>query len=248
MSLFNFFTRKPGQLPPVDMSVLHADMHSHLIPFIDDGAKSMEDSMSLIKDLYKMGFSKFFTTPHVMSDHYKNTPDKILAGLETVRTALKKEGLNVEIFAAAEYYLEPELQLMIENRTLLTFGKSYVLFELSMLSEPQGIADAVFNMQLAGYKPVLAHPERYGFWYNDFNKFIDMQDRGALFQMNTMSISGYYSAATKKISERLIDGGMISFLGTDCHHNGHISALERTRTEPYLHKLFDSGKLLNNTL
>lgn len=223
-------------------------MHSHFIPGIDDGAKIMEDALVLLRKMEELGYRRVITTPHVMSDGYRNTSASILDGLEELRKAAKEAGIGLTIDAAAEYYFDYELQEKLQKEKLLTFGKNYLLFEVSYMNPPDGIESFVFELQTNGYKPVLAHPERYPFWYSKFDYYEKLKDKGILFQLNINSLTGYYSLPTKRIAERMIDMGMIDFLGTDCHHQGHLQLLEKARTEKYLHQLLDSGKLLNATL
>lgn len=234
---------------PADLSVLRCDMHSHFIPGIDDGAPTMEDSLALISEFSKLGYKKVITTPHIMSDAYRNTPEIILDGLAKVRVALKTAGIPIEIEAAAEYYLDFSFEKLIDERKVLTFGSNYVLFELAFINPPDSLYSVIFKLITNGYKPVLAHPERYNFWHHDFKKYEELVEKGVLFQLNLNSLSGHYSPAVQKIAERMIDQDMISFLGSDCHHMGHIEILKhKTLYENSLHKLLASGKLLNSTL
>ena len=249
MSFFSkLFSSAASKLGPVNLSVLKTDVHSHLIPGIDDGAKTMEDAIALISELHQLGYQKVITTPHIMSDHYKNTPEIILSGLEKVRKAIKEAGIEIEIEAAAEYYLDYDFEIKIAQKQLLTFGKNYVLFELPFLSPPESLNKVVFELQTNGYKPILAHPERYAFWYKDFDKFYDLRDKGVLLQMNLNSLTGHYSIDTKKIAERMIDENMIDLLGTDCHNLNHIRLLHNCLTEKYLHKILQKEDLLNKEL
>lgn len=245
--LKKLFTKRET-FPPADLSVLEIDLHSHFIPGIDDGAATMEQSVELLRTFQDIGYRKVITSPHVMSDFYRNTPEIILSGLEDVRKAIAAEGLTIEIEAAAEYYTDLGFEELIEQKNLLTFGDNYVLFELPFISEPPILKKVVFEMQMNGYKPVLAHPERYSFWYKNFENFQDIRDRGVLFQLNINSLTGHYSPETKKIAERLIKEGMIEFLGSDCHNMNHAGLMQRALREPGLHELLNSGKLLNSTL
>ena len=248
MSFFKDLFRKKKVCPPADLSILHADVHSHFIPGIDDGAATLEDSIQLISEMKQLGYKKIITTPHIMSDYYKNTSTIILDGLAVVKDELKKQTIDIELEASAEYYLDEHFMELIKKDDLLVWGKDYILFELPFISEPPMLGEAIFEIQLAGYTPVLAHPERYTYWYNTYNKYEEMMDKGVLLQLNTNSLTGHYSPATKKIAERLIDDEMISFIGSDCHHMNHIGLLNHVLTDEYLHKVLDSGKLLNNTL
>lgn len=235
-------------LEAADLSVLKADMHSHLIPAIDDGSQSLEDSLEMIRGFANLGYQKLITTPHVMSDFYKNDPDSILGGLEKLNSFLNEKGMAIKIEAAAEYYLDEQLQDLVEAEKLLTFGDNHVLFEMPFIAEPPNLKQLIFEMQTRGYKPILAHPERYGFWYKDFERYVELHDQGVQLQLNMLSLIGHYSPQTQKIAERLIDEELISFLGSDCHNTHHLELIEQARRMPYFHKLMESGKLKNSVL
>lgn len=248
MGIFSIFKRKKRLSTPVDLSALGCDIHSHLVPNIDDGSKSIEDSVNMITEFHQLGYKKIITTPHIMGDAYRNTPEIILGGLEKVKVALKQNNIPVDISAAAEYYLDFDFERKLDNEKLLTFGKNYLLFEVSYLNPPDNLYHVIFKMQTMGYKPVLAHPERYNFWHSEFETYESIIDKGVLLQLNINSLTGYYSPATKKIAELMIEKNMISMLGTDCHHTGHINLIKQVVYEPHLQKLIESGKLLNNSL
>ncbi|MFZ6051662.1 tyrosine-protein phosphatase [Halocola ammonii] len=233
---------------PLDFSAVKADMHSHLIPGIDDGAPDLETSISLIKGLTKLGFQKIITTPHVMSDLYKNDSETILRGRDQVIDELRKRNMNVGFEAAAEYYLDDHFEKLIEKKDILSFGDNYVLFELSFLSEPASLMRAAFDLQMAGYKPVLAHPERYNYWHSNPEKYIELSEKGLLLQLNLNSLAGLYNPKVKKIAEYMIDHEVVDFVGTDCHNGHHLDATFHASRVPHLHKLIESKKVLNHTL
>ena len=249
MGLFSkLFGSQEASIPPADLSVLRCDIHSHFIPGIDDGAQNLEQSMEMLTAMRELGYRKVVTTPHSMADGYKNTPEIILGGLAKLRAEVERVGLDIEVDAAAEYYLDHELEKNVMEKRVLTFGDNYLLFELPFISEPQILLSVVFQMQTQGYKPVLAHPERYSFWYNDLSKYQQLKDRGVLFQLNMIALSGAYGPQARQIAEKLIDAGAYELVGSDCHSMGHLEAMKNTLSRPYLHKLIASGKLLNTTL
>lgn len=249
MGIFsNIFSKSTRTSTAADLSVLKCDVHSHFIPGIDDGAQTMEDSIAMLREFSEKGYKKVITTPHIMSDSYRNTPEIILNGLEKVRAALKAEGIPLEIDAAAEYYLDFDFEKKIEGKKLLTFGKNFVLFELSFLHPPNSLQSVIFKLQTNGYQPVLAHPERYNFWHEEFEKYEEIIEQGVLLQLNINSLTGFYSPATRKIAERMIEQNMISFLGSDCHHIGHVNLMSQVVYEKHLHLILQSGKLLNSAL
>lgn len=249
MGFFDQLFRKEKKLAPIDISKLvKTDMHSHLIPGIDDGSKSIEESLSLIRTFKELGYKKLITTPHIMSDYFKNTPDIINEGLALLRKELNNQKIEMEIEAAAEYYLDFDFIDKIKKEKLLTFGKNYLLFEVSYLNEPDNIDAVIFELQTSGYNVILAHPERYPFWGNNPKRFETLKDKEVLFQININSLAGHYSPGAKKVAEKLIDMNMVNFIGTDCHHANHLKYLEEALCNPALHKLVESGKLLNHTL
>ncbi len=249
MGIFSkIFKRGDKVLPPADLSVLKTDVHSHFIPGIDDGSKSLEESLELIGEMEKLGYTKVITTPHIMSDYYRNTPEIILGGLDLVRNALAKTGSKMQIEAAAEYYIDFDFQEKIKQKNILTFGDNYVLFEMPFIGEPQILNTVVFDMQMAGYKPVLAHVERYQFWHNDYEKIQSMKEKGVLLQLNINSLSGHYSPQVRKMAEKMVDENMFDLLGSDCHNMNHIGLMQKTITMPYFHKIMNYSGLINQKL
>lgn len=233
---------------PLDLGVLGVDMHSHLIPGIDDGSPTLEASVMLVKGMKAMGYHKLITTPHIGSDIYKNTPEIIQQGLEQLQSKLAQEKVNIEVEAAAEYLMDDGFSnLLIENR-LISFGKNYLLLELPYFYLPPNLYEITFELQIKGFKIILAHPERYLYWYNDLKKFEELKDRGIFFQLNMISLTGHYSAEVKKMAEKLTDAGMVDFLGSDLHNAFYLEVLRKTRYEIYLEKLLNSGNIMNYTL
>jgi protein-tyrosine phosphatase len=251
MGLFGRIFGKKGHqklLDPVDLSILGVDIHSHLIPGIDDGAQTMEDSIALLREFQELGFKKVVTTPHVMSDYYKNTPEIILSGLENVRRAMVKEGLTIEIDAAAEYNLDADFEQLVEHKNLLTFGDNYVLFELPFFQEPQILNSIIWKMKSAGYQPVLAHVERYSFWHKNLDKIEELHDRGVLIQLNINSLTGHYGPDVKKTGEWLVNEKRVDLVGSDCHNLNHMNLLKHARQFPSVHKVVEFPNLINKKL
>lgn len=231
----------------LDYSGLQVDMHSHLIPGIDDGAKDIDHSMALVRSLIDLGFKKLITTPHIMSDFYRNTPETILGGLAELRKKIESERLPVTVEAAAEYYIDDGFIRKLNEEKLLTFGNNFLLFEISYLNAPDQLMEIIFQMQVAGYNPIIAHPERYPYFYKDFKIYHKLKDVGVLLQLNVNSLSGYYGKGARKIAEKMIDEGLVDLLGTDTHNERHIDALQRTAGEKYFQKVLEM-ELRNRSL
>jgi tyrosine-protein phosphatase YwqE len=245
----NLFNKKRKQLAePLNLGLLKTDLHSHLIPGIDDGSKSMDESVTLIKEMWDLGYRKLITTPHIMTDYYKNTPEIILSGLDSLRFELKQQGIEMEIEAAAEYMLDDGFMAKLEAGNLLTFGNKFILVELSYIAEPPNLSSIFFELQTNGYQIVLAHPERYNYWHNDFNKYQELFDTNIYLQMNINSLTGWYSSESKVIAEKLLEHDLISFLGSDLHNQNYLSELKKSRFMPALENAIISNKILNSKL
>lgn len=247
MGLFQSIFAKKEPVQPFDLSLLKVDMHSHLIPGIDDGSKTMDETLAMLAKFEVLGFSKIITTPHIMAEVYPNTPEIILAGLENVREAAKEIGISLEIEAAAEYYFDQSLIEKIQQKSVLSFGNNYVLVEFSFHAQPDNEHRLFFEMQVADYRPILAHFERYPYFHGSTEKAREYKDKGALIQVNLNSLTGHYGPGVKKQAERLIDEGLVDFVGSDCHRIQHLMVLEENLTNPYYHKLAEL-KLKNQQL
>lgn len=247
---FNFFGGEKEQLSSLtDFSLMQVDLHSHLIPGIDDGVKTLEESLDLLRQFETLGFKKIITTPHVMSDGFNNASEIILKGRDKVREAMKQNDIHIGFDAAAEYYLDETMYEKIEKKDLLTMGDNYVLVELSFFSKSGNLTDLVYKMQVAGYNVILAHPERYPYYYQkNFEGYNSLKDHGIYLQMNIMSLSGRYGNHAKMAAEKLIDENMIDFVGTDLHGMKHMEAIKACLKEKYLEKILTYDKLLNKIL
>lgn len=214
--------------------LLATDIHSHLLPDIDDGVDSYEEAVAIIRKFRELGYTKLITTPHVMQEFYENTPGIIREKLETLREHLAQTDIEMEIEAAAEYYLDDRLLKMLEkDEEVLTFS-GHLLFETSFISKPLYLNEFLFLAQSKQLKPVMAHPERYAFVHNEPQLLEELADRGMLLQVNMNSLSGYYSKDVQKIARRLIEEKRVHFLGSDCHSMKHLDGLiETLRTRHY---------------
>ena len=248
MTFFSNLFGKGKQKSPVDLSLLEVDMHSHILPYIDDGAEDFSASVEMVRQLSGLGYRKLITTPHIMSDTYKNTPQTILKVKEELDDELKKAGVHTEVAVAAEYLLDDGLLEHIEKYQIMTLSENYILIELPYFTEPPNIYDVIFQLNIKGYKVVLAHPERYLYWYSDFSKFEKLKDRDVLFQLNILTFANVYQYPTRRIAENLVKHGMVDFLGTDIHNQNQFELLEKALYEPVLAKLLESGKLMNHLL
>jgi len=224
------------------------DIHSHLLPGIDDGVQSIEESLEIIKGFKNLGFTKLITTPHIMFDFYKNNTEIILGKLAEVKSAMVNSNIDIELQAAAEYYLDEYfIELINSEERLLTFGSNYVLFELSFMAKPLTLKEAVFSMQTKGYKPVLAHAERYLYYHDNFADLQEVYNTGVLLQLNLLSLSGYYSTQVKRMAHKLLKANMISLIGSDCHNATQLMAIAEVLNSADMNAL-SAQKILNQQI
>ncbi|MFD2529217.1 tyrosine-protein phosphatase [Polaribacter marinaquae] len=244
-----FFKKK--EIPLTDFFTNNfVDIHSHLLPGIDDGAKNIDNSVELILKMYSYGIKNFITTPHVLGDVYPNSSETIKSKLEEVRTALKNKGYSdIKINAAAEYMMDEQFIDRLKANDILTLKGNYILVEMSYFNAPMNLYDVLFDIQLKGYKPVLAHPERYNFFHNDLQNYHKLKKAGCLFQLNLLSLTEQYGKNVQKISNALLKQNLYDFVGSDTHHKNHLQLLKKIGTQKNLkkikHLLDNNSKVFN---
>lgn len=235
--------------PHFDYSLLQADMHSHLIYGIDDGAPDLDTSLMLIKGMAEAGYKKLITTPHIMWDMYQNTREDILQRFEILKEKVKKESIEVELEVAAEYFLDDHVKGLLEkNEPLLTVKENLVLVEFSMATEPIDLKEILFEMQMQGYQPIIAHPERYIYHERNKSFFEELKSSNLLFQLNILSLTGFYGKSAKAMATNFLKNDFYELAGTDLHNQRHWEALLDPALIPILNKLVESGKLINQSL
>lgn len=226
-------------------------MHSHLLPGIDDGSPDPEVSIQLIKGLAALGYKKLITTPHVMWDMYRNTHEIIQGAHKALMAELKKAGVAIDLHAAAEYYLDEHFVQMLDgNMPLLTIKDNMVLIEFSFISSPFDLKDILFKLQIKGYQPVLAHPERYVYLNSNKGFYDELRDAGCMFQVNLLSLTSYYGKGVTDLANYLIKKNYVSLLGTDLHHDRHLHALQNAGSDitATIQRLLGSGNIINSSL
>lgn len=247
--MFNLFKRKAKKLDrAIDLSVLKTDMHSHLIAGIDDGSKTIEESVELVKGMQALGYDKLYITPHIQQTKFRNTEAIIKGGLHDLKAELKEQGVNIRLEVAAEYLIDDGFREKFESGSLMTMGDNFVLVELSYFTEPFGLKNIFFDLQTSGYKVILAHPERYTYWHDSFEVYEELYNRNIYLQLNINSLTGWYSIPSMKVAQQLIDKKLIRFLGSDLHNEVYYKQLKNSLYEPYLEKALNTCKLMNHKL
>ena len=232
-----------------DLSFLGADMHSHLLPGLDDGLQEIEQSIAFIRELQQLGYKKLICTPHILSDVYPNSPETILPKLELVRDAIKQNNIDIQVEAAAEYMVDLDFENdIVADKPLLIFGKNLVLIEMSYAAASNNIENVIFNLRLKGLQPVLAHPERYNYYLGNIEQFQRFIDLGCYLQINILSLLGYYGDGSKNTAQHLLKKNMVSLVGTDMHHQNHLDSLKKLASKKSFYKLFEGIEIKNKEL
>lgn len=243
-----FFSRKKNT-EKTDLGWLGADMHSHLVPGIDDGSPDLATSLELVRGMMELGYKKIITTPHVLKEVYPNTEDTILPGIQKLKEAAAAEGLDVDLSAAAEYFIDEHFEEHLKSRKpLLRLSGNLVLVEFSMITAPMDLQEILFEMQMQDYQPVIAHPERYIYLSRKKEFYDELKNNGCYFQLNLLSLIGHYGSSVQQLAEHLIKQNHYDLAGTDLHNAKHLDALRKLASSPLLKKLKESGLLKNHLL
>ena len=249
--MFGFFKKRKEELASVtiDYSALGVDMHSHLLPGIDDGSPDAASSVAYIKKMMELGYRKFITTPHVYPDLYPNNPDTIRAAHAVLQQQLAEEGIDVEVHAAAEYFIDDSFADRIKNKEqLLTLHQNFVLVEISFMQPPPDLNEVLFELIVQGYQPVLAHPERYNYDHTKQEIYHRFKDQGYLLQVNLLSLIGYYGKSVQDAAHFLVKEKLVDLIGTDLHHQRHLEAMQHPQMMQEMQTVLQLNKILNASL
>lgn len=223
------------------------DIHSHLLPGIDDGVKTVFQSAYILEQLEQLGVQKVITTPHVMQDVWPNSSETILDNFSKTKEVLHTLGIkHIDLEASAEYMLDDLFNTLITGNDIIPLYKEYILVEMSTFNPPININELLFEIKLKNYVPILAHPERYSFYHKDISLYKNLKKSGFLFQLNLLSLSGHYGEKVKEIALKLISENLIDFVGTDIHNYAHLELLKAgfiPKQAKTINKLMEKNKL-----
>ena len=215
--MFGLFNRRMSIL---DSGLLKGavDQHSHILYGLDDGVKTQEDSLAILRFLEEQGVSEVWFTPHVMED-VPNTTEAIRARFEELKAVY---GGGLQLHLAAEYMIDTLFEERLSNRDLLEHGDEVVLVETSAIAPPINLWVVLDKMLKSGYRPLIAHPERYR--YMDREDYRELHNMGCLLQLNLPSIVGFYGESARQRAQYLLDKGWYRMFGSDCHRMKAIQA------------------------
>lgn len=220
-------------------------MHNHILFGIDDGSKTIENSLKMAERFVELGYRKVIATPHIMATYYDNDKEIISKCKHLLENALKENDIDLGIEYAAEYYIDEYFLDKLNNKEpLLTFNGNHVLVETSFLNKPVFFSKILFELRTQGYIPVFAHPERYVYFHENFSQLEELAEQGVKLQINLLSLLGYYSPMVKKMSHWMVEHGLYNYLGTDAHHLEHLKLMQEVYDSKIFKKI-DYGKVEN---
>lgn len=233
--MFQFFSKKKFL---VDFLGGFVDIHNHILPGIDDGAKTVEESMALIKGFSALGIKKFIATPHIMHNYYPNDHDSIYNARKKVQDSLLQEGIGgITLDVAAEHMIDDNFEFLLEEKKVMPLKNSFLLIEMSYLQPPLNFDEAVQKIASHRYFPILAHPERYNFINQNSSKFMKFRKNGILLQMNILSLGEYYGKDVQKKAHKLLNEGLIDYMASDIHNIQQLEYLKEIQISDSLLKL-----------
>lgn len=240
-----FRKKEPAPLP------FSTDIHCHIIPGVDDGSESVDKSVELLQHMQQWGITRIIPTPHHTEEYFENTAATIDPQRESLVAAAREAGITVGIMpASGEYRLDSYFVDLLGKGLVRPLAGSYLLIENNFSMEPYDIDSTLFDLSLKGYKPVMAHPERYTYYHRNPDRYRRLHKNGALFQCNLMSLGGYYGKEIRKTAEWMLENDLIDFLGTDLHGMRHVEFIERYMTTADFARISQAlkGRLLNDTI
>ncbi|GAA4114215.1 capsular polysaccharide biosynthesis protein [Aquimarina addita] len=215
----------------------YVDIHSHLLANIDDGVKTVYQSAYIIEQLKNIGVKKIITTPHVMQEIWPNTSETIITKRAEICEILKSLNITIAFEASAEYMLDDLFYKRLKEKDIIPLSGNHLLVEMSTFAAPINLNELLFEMKLAQYIPIIAHPERYSFYHNQMHKYDELKERGVLFQLNLLSLSGFYGERVKEVAIKLLNGNYFDFSGSDIHNYRQLEVLQKGFPAKYAKKI-----------
>ena len=246
-SLSSIFKKKYEPRPI--FAALGTDMHCHLVPKVDDGSKCVEESLDCLKTLKDVGYSKVIITPHFQYPRFPNDEDDIRKRYTELKRQVDESGIGIELTGVGgEYRIDSGFSKRLENPRFLQVGGKYVLVELSLHQQMMGCDEMIFDMQMKGYEVILAHPERYPYLNVSGSRMEQMKNQGVFFQINALSLGGFYGEEAKRKAYEMLEAGWVEFMGTDTHNTMYAQALIELSNDRKVEKVLEKYQFLNNTL
>lgn len=221
--MFDFLKKKSSEPAQLCFST---DIHCHVVPGVDDGSPDAVTSADLIERMQSWGIKRIIASPHVTQYTFENTDETINPAMQALHEELQRRGNDIEVTHSAEYRIDELFAQRLADDNLWLLPNKHILIENAFMQEPWNLNQLIFDLQVRGLRPILAHPERYMYYYGHLDRYKTLHDSGLTFQINLLSLAGAYGKAEKKIAQQLIDKGLVDFIGTDLHKASHADAID----------------------
>lgn len=217
--MFNFFHKSTTSKPLLPYTT---EVHCHILPGIDDGAPDPEHALPLLRQMREWGVEKVIATPHVTEASFENTPQTVADAYDRLCREPEFAETGLQLCYSAEYRMDDNFLRILQQNGIMPMPGNHILIENSFLQPFWNIKELVFELQLKGFSPILAHPERYAYYHDDKKIYQELHEQGCEFQVNLLSLAGYYNKRSKEVAEWLASKQMIDYLGSDLHNNNHV--------------------------
>lgn len=221
--MFDFLKKKPKEPAALCFAT---DIHCHIVPGVDDGSPDAATSADLIEDMQRWGIRRILASPHVTQNTFENDHSTIDPAMEALLAELKSRGNDIEVLNHAEYRIDELLMQRLESGDIMPLPNGFILIENSFMQEPWNLDQLIFDLQVKGYQPILAHPERYSYYYNRKDRYRELHKAGLMFQINLLSLASAYGKTERKVAEFLMKERLVDFIGTDLHRHSHVDAID----------------------
>ena len=256
--MFGFFKKKK---PLPTFAPLVTDMHCHLLPLVDDGSKSLEESLEVMEAMKETGFEQIRLTPHFAYPRFPNDVDDIKERYKNFCNEVEANKGDRQLprmtSITGEFRIDDGFNNYVEHNNLLTYHfndpkkgaeKGMLLIEFSLHQKRMGLEEIVFERQMDGYDIILAHPERYPYFDSHSDLLEQFKEQGIYFQVNILSLDGFYGEASQRKAWDYIENGWVEFLGTDMHNVMYAEALRHSSTNKKIIKLLETTEFKNKNL
>ncbi len=244
--MFSFLFKKKS---PVEAKLPYStELHCHVIPGVDDGSSSLKDSIEICKRLKALGVNKILATPHCTENTFENTVESIEPHFNSLVDGLASENIDIQLQFSFEYRIDDNFLKIFNNKQIKPLPNNYVLVENSFIQPSWNLESFLYDLKVQGYKPILAHPERYAYYFSDKAMYTKLYDQGTLFQVNILSLAGFYGKNVQRTALWLLEKGYIDFVGSDCHSIAQIEAIEAFVKSKAYQKIRGQFDLMNDTL
>ena len=215
--------KRKNNVYEVEMEINMIDFHTHILPMIDDGSSSVEETLNIIKEAKKVGFDKIILTPHYMENIYNAKKKEIEEYIGKLNELLQEKQIGIKLYSGNEIYITDNIVKLLQNNIVSSLNNTrYVLFELPFNSKPFNLYNVAYELIENNYIPILAHPERYNFVQQNLSMVYELVQSGVFVQSNYGSIIEMYGKKAAIIVKILLKNNMVHFLGTDVHKSNTI--------------------------